>query len=635
MVQSGGALLVFLSATALLAHFFLQDLAPLVFLPWVAAIALAGWFRPVWGLALYIVSALVTVQVPILAGTPFFAGPEPGFLALAAVFALHRLRSPGPVGLPPRLGIALMVYMTATLLSAGAAAWALPDLPAPWPARMLTDAAEQIFFWRWMNPHHFLRMTLVLVEGLAAFWIALHIVRSQPSRAGRILAWAFAGCAFLLAGYSFMELVFRGKQISLFPGFGPVFNDRNAYAAFWVMATPVCLGLGFGLSGLLRVGMIGLGVAGIVFCVLSLSMTGLLGMLVALACWALIALTRGGRLGILQRIPARKAAAAAGLTGIAAVVLVGTVFIQREDLHLRERLGERTSFWLPAMEIITESPVFGIGPGQFFRQLPRWRDVTDVSEVSAFEHENVHNYYLQLAAENGLPAALAFVAIAGMIVVPAVRLALRQRDEETEAAEAAGLWVPGIAGILTVLVSQHPLLLFSFQSWYWIALGTVAAHNWPGSEPSPNRRIGPYVIALLACGILAMIHFSTFVPAVPDPFTYGVHAAGPGHPESARITAPVAVIRTPQDPPGDNLTFRSLHASQLQRIAGTLLGNDFKFELAPGESRQFPIPGGREGFELSVVVSPPADLVFADRLGAGVLVEGLPEGLEVEPGPRD
>ena len=50
-------------------------------------------------------------------------------------------------------------------------------------------------------------------------------------------------------GYSAMELLLRGKSLSIYPGFGPVFMDRNAYAAFWILYLPVVMTLAFKTGG--------------------------------------------------------------------------------------------------------------------------------------------------------------------------------------------------------------------------------------------------------------------------------------------------------------------------------------------------------------------------------------------------
>ncbi len=637
MMAAAGSVVALALATALLFAFFAQPLAGAVFLPITLAVGLAGWFSPAWGLSVYLVSSLVTLQIPILAETPFFSGPEPGFLALVAVTALRRLRQGAVGGAAPWLAAGLVLHGGATVLAAAAVWWSLSDLPGDWFWALSRDAVSKIFFWRWRNPFNFLRMTLLVLEGIAACWIAFHAVRTDSRRTIRQAAWSFVLCAFLLAGYSAMELLFRGKTISLYPGFGPVFNDRNAYAAFWVLAVPICLGLAGTLGGLRRLLVYGIAAAGVLCCLLSLSLTGLVGMAAVLVLWGLAAFLRrtvNPAGGVSLRRWALVAAVVLGSVGL--TVLVG---LQPAGLNLQERLHSRFSLWQPAIWISLERPLLGLGPGRYLQERPLWRERLQLEKVDSYEHEHVHNYYLQLAAETGFPGLAGFLLAAGAVLVPAWRRlrAASSGDEQAEPGRAskqsliAGL-VVGLVGLLVVSVAQHPLLLFSFQTWFWIVAGLVA-----GTGPvNPVRRLQPVGLAVTGLAAVGFLHFLCVPSAAPRELVYGLHLPGKGlsAPANSRITEAIAFVRSSHHVPEGSLRVHSLHREVSQTIELELNGDLRRLELQPGQSVEVGWQGTGERWDLGIRVSPAAPLVFADSLGGGVVIEGLPESLEAEPEPR-
>ena len=106
----------------------------------------------------------------------------------------------------------------------------------------------KIYFWRWENPFHFLRMALLYLEGVAVFFIVRRIYKSAPKKFLRFFVLSFLACGIFLICISGFELIFRGKQIAVFTGFGPIFTDRNAFAAFWIAYVPVAVVLAIPLE---------------------------------------------------------------------------------------------------------------------------------------------------------------------------------------------------------------------------------------------------------------------------------------------------------------------------------------------------------------------------------------------------
>ena len=107
--------------------------------------------------------------------------------------------------------------------------------------------------------------------------------------------------------------------------------------------------------------------------------------------------------------------------------------------------------------------------------------------------QNTHNYYLQLGAENGLPAMFAFVALVALTLATIARAAWRC-TEPLQRGILSGI-AAGQIGFLTFSLVSHPLLLAEMQAVYWslAGLGVATAVYSPDvqsvgstSHPKPN-----------------------------------------------------------------------------------------------------------------------------------------------------
>jgi O-antigen ligase len=113
-----------------------------------------------------------------------------------------------------------------------------------------------------------------------------------------------------------------------------------------------------------------------------------------------------------------------------------------------------------------------VGPGQFRRvDTPPGSDITD-DIPSAYRHlveeENAHNYYLQLAAEFGLPALFAFLLWLASVSTRAVRQGILGEEDDALARLRSGL-AAGLGGVAALCLAGHPLLLPEIQATFWTA----------------------------------------------------------------------------------------------------------------------------------------------------------------------
>jgi len=172
---------------------------------------------------------------------------------------------------------------------------------------------------------------------------------------------------------------------------------------------------------------------------------------------------------------------------IGIVFLVGTVFVNLTSLQFTnftneflskylnrflqmltiQGLDERVALWMRAINIILDFPLTGSGIGTFYRYSALYQD-WDTSILRNVQ-EHSHNYFLQFAAELGLPALIIFLTILfyffkiGLWVIP--------RDQQN------GPLVKGILFGILVYVSTGLTgcsLIFANQVFlFWFLIGSL------------------------------------------------------------------------------------------------------------------------------------------------------------------
>ena len=99
------------------------------------------------------------------------------------------------------------------------------------------------------------------------------------------------------------------------------------------------------------------------------------------------------------------------------------------DRNVRSSVGDRFLMWQAALRMFRESPLIGVGTGDYSRVIAAWHDAGTVP-AALLEFNQPHNIYLFSMATNGLAglAALLFIFFRGLAsVAPAVRSGGRGR----------------------------------------------------------------------------------------------------------------------------------------------------------------------------------------------------------------
>ncbi len=229
-------------------------------------------------------------------------------------------------------------------------------------------------------------------------------------------------------------------------------------------------------------------------------------------------------------------------------------------VHRQGLLGylraNRAAVWEASARMIADRPVAGLGYGRYPAELVHYRDPKARSLFNPL-HENAHNQWMQIAAEEGLAGlALALVlvalALAGGVRAwrappDARRLPYGARDPD------AGLpwlvWTAGLGALVVNLVAGHALLVPTvahlFGGWLGVLLAagaTAGAMEGAGAASVPTRA-GRLALAGAAAFALAL------APATRDPrpplegFAVGAFAwldLGDATPDRARMLEPTA-----------------------------------------------------------------------------------------------
>lgn len=148
------------------------------------------------------------------------------------------------------------------------------------------------------------------------------------------------------------------------------------------------------------------------------------------------------------------------------------------SLHAVE--SGRLGFWKAGARMVASQPVAGVGPGRVPARFDEFRDPGFPVRV-----ENLHNYFLQALAENGLPGGL-------LVLLPFVPLALvagrllstGAAFSSPEAALATGLLAFSLTGF-----ASHPWLLPELQFLFWGAAALLPVPPPPSVSPGTPRTV--------------------------------------------------------------------------------------------------------------------------------------------------
>jgi O-antigen ligase len=339
-----------------------------------------------------------------------------------------------------------------------------------------------------------------LLSYAAAFWLALHLLRRRGLADRFLWLLAMAGVGYAVYGLivhlsGLREILWIDKY-SYWESLTSTFINRNSYAAYAGIGLVVTVGL---LLEQLRRTVLPqhLGWRGRL--VHFLDHLGFSVWLLAAAFLVLLAAllltgSRGGRLATLAGLVAgvvrvgggggkRLALAVVFLLGLGSFVAMqsGTLLEQRmgaAERRMDSLSDSRIALYGLTLEGIALRPLAGSGLGSFPAIYLELRDAD--SGIEALNQVRVHDSYLEIALEAGVPAALLLFGTLGVILVLQLRSLSRPGVERR---------FPGIAAAATLLLAVHSLIDFPVQMpgiavTYAALAGLGLAQSFPHSRPA-------------------------------------------------------------------------------------------------------------------------------------------------------
>jgi len=194
----------------------------------------------------------------------------------------------------------------------------------------------------------------------------------------------------------------------------------------------------------------------------------------------------GWLLGLVALLPivslwARERARSGVVLVLAALVVGGAALATQRTLTDRlasiasfEANASRMQTWTRAIEMIEDRPLVGFGIGTFGYAFDAYRKPGDIDRYPPF----AHNYFLNSAAECGIPATVASIAFLGAMFVFPLR---RARHEPSHAACLRGGIAATVAGLFGQQLVDGTLQAFHFLLAYWFLYASLFA-------PAPGDR---------------------------------------------------------------------------------------------------------------------------------------------------
>jgi O-antigen ligase len=256
------------------------------------------------------------------------------------------------------------------------------------------------------------------------FPIAIDLLDS-PER-GRAVFLSLGSSGVLLALIGFWQFLHGGDDLE--NRITASLSHWMTYSGLTMIAGCVLLGFAFEEKGRWRwIGMLGL--LPLAAMLLTFTRNAYVGALVALILYLAIRKPRG----LVLLLPALALVFFLSPGPIRARILS---IASLQDITNRDRI----SMLHAGKRMIADSPLFGIGPEMVRRYYPLYRD----PDAAQWHVPHLHNNLLQIAAANGIFAALAYLALMALFFVRTVRLLAREQ-RPLPAALLAGALMAGVA----------------------------------------------------------------------------------------------------------------------------------------------------------------------------------------------
>lgn len=467
---------------------------------WVVALLAAVWFPQVALLAFLAVAPLL-LTLPSLLRWPAVSLPELWLSALLLPALARQVWNPRASRLPSAawvLGLLATMSLLATIYPLQYGQGSLRELFAS-----LSDFARDDLLTLSSQRHIFSSVLawIIACEGLALLWLMLVTFgEAQPTSLYRIALATCAGAVSVAVAGLYQR--WTGEHLLEFwriadpyvIRINATFTDVNVLGSYLASLVPLTVALATTDEERPRRVYWGIGIGVLLLAtVFTGSRAAWLATLAGLLVWcwsvrwlstrtlawlaatALVLLVLGAAIGTLRNV---RPVAARSYVDMA----LSTLNLQ---LPMEERLKGRPELWRAATRMVTDRPLTGVGIGRYFKEVSTYSSSPD--ELIR-PQENAHNYFLQVAAELGLPGLAVFVALVSLPV------AAWRRSMGVARGTPISPWlvaaVAGMAAHALTWLTGHPLLIRDGQMTFWPLVGVAllaapaeVARQWPWRWP--------------------------------------------------------------------------------------------------------------------------------------------------------
>ena len=325
----------------------------------------------------------------------------------------------------------------------------------------------------------------IVIARIFVMWLAFYVAylvaqELDPQQMKGVLVAYAVGAAFL--GVEGVSNYVSGGGATLLEGGATVYGrasgaiaDPNYFAAFLQLATVPALAFVVGGSSRFRWLLLAPIVAATAGVVLSLSRGGILGLAAAVSLvvlgWA------RSRLFALALLSVLVAATLTGLNPFANARVSEAVSERLSSVTTHSSDNHRFLLWGAAVNIVETHPLFGIGANGFEAEANR-RGLTERGQPL----ENVHNAYLNVAAELGLLGATGLIVWLVRIGRNLLVVLRRRLDDTYALAVGLGAALVGYC-VQALTVSQYRVEII--QATFFLFAGMVAALARQSAEEAP------------------------------------------------------------------------------------------------------------------------------------------------------
>ncbi len=182
-------------------------------------------------------------------------------------------------------------------------------------------------------------------------------------------------------------------------------------------------------------------------------------------------------------------------------------YLDRES-YVTNSLAERWDLLQRAFRMIGENPLAGSGAGTFYRLHNYYAGEDDATRLT--RPENLHNLYVQMVVEFGLPATILFLGLLAFCFFEAQRKIDAHDYQHIRLALCYG------AGFFLLChLADHPMLLRSYNLFIWVLLAYAATpRQSTDTDPWPLwwRRGMAVILGLIAFGYIWRITAPSSIP---------------------------------------------------------------------------------------------------------------------------